>query len=196
MATTFDNHRPQTITKLLQDWHNGDQAAFSVVFERVYNELRRIANNLLSSESKGFGLQATGVVNEVYQSLSRKQEIDWDSRRHFFNVAAKAMRYFIIEEARKNKAQKRGGDMREIQLEESMVLDQQPDPDDLITLDKILNELETSNPVGVRIVELRFFVGCTIEEAANILDLSTATVKRKWDFAKVQLYNRLAGHKK
>ena len=191
MSTSLQNTDPKTITKLLHEWRDGDQDAFSSLIERVYYHLKSIANNLLAKEPRNHGLRATAIVNEAYTSLERISEIEWEDRRHFFNLAGKVMRHCIIEEARKNKAKKRGGPFEDVALEDGLVFGEQPGPDDYLNLDRLLTEMERFNPEGVRIVELRFFVGFTIEETSQLMDISQATVKRKWEVAKSWLFQRM-----
>jgi len=181
---------PKTITLLLRDWQNGNAAAFDQIMERVYSELKGIAGNILA-ERWNPDLGATILVNEAYQALVNRREIEWSDRRHFFNFAAKVMRCQVLEEARRIKAAKRGGDKVQVSFEEHMAANPFEDPDVVILLDELLRSIEHANADAVRIFELRYFVGCTVPETATITGVSPATIKRKYDFVKAWLYTQL-----
>jgi len=190
MPVTDNKSQPKTITLLLQDWQNGNPEAFDQIMEMVYSELKGIAGKILADKSHP-ELGATLLVNEAYQSLVNRRKIEWGDRRHFFNFAAKVMRCQVMEEARRFRAIKRGGNQIQVDLEDHMGARPQEDPDLMILLDELLNELEKANAEAVRIFELRYFIGCTVPETASISDISPATVKRKYDLVKAWIYTRL-----
>lgn len=194
MSDKGDGKSPKTITLLLREWQGGNSQAFDKIMERVYTELKSIAGNILA-EKWNPELGATILVNEAYQALVNRQEIEWSDRRHFFNFAAKVMRCQVLEEARRLKAAKRGGDQIQVSLEEHMGASIHQDPDTMILLDELLKQLEKANPDAVRIFELRYFVGCTVPETASITGVSAATTKRRYDLVKAWLFTRLKENK-
>ncbi len=185
------NHRPRTITELLNAWHQGDQDSFQELIVRVYDVLRAISHQALKGEKKTNGLQTTELVHQAFFSLSQKNEIEWKDRNHFFKVAARAMRRVLITEARKVSTEKRGHGLINLVFEDAMGPSNITSPEKLLLLDQTLLRLSTRDPVMAQIVELRYFIGFSIEETANILDISTPTVKRKWRFARPWLFNRM-----
>lgn len=190
MGTLTKNKKPKTITLLLRQWQNGNTEAFNQIVDRVYAELKGIAGKILS-DRRNPELGATILVNEAYQALVNRNEIEWSDRRHFFNFAAKVMRCQVLESARRQSAVKRGGDQVKVVLEDHMGSHPSDDPDITIFLDQLLTRLEGENEDAVRIFELRYFVGCTVPETAEISGLSQATIKRKYDLVKAWLYARL-----
>ena len=184
------------VTQILIAVQQGQENATEQLFPLVYDELRRLASQRLISERAGQTLQATSLVHEVYLRLvDISRAPSWSSRGHFFAAAAEAMRRILIEEARKRNSQKRGGGQRRISLDEAATL--LPGEDnpaaDLLALDEALANLEVASPEHARLVKLRYFAGLTIEEAANSLDISVATAKRQWVYARSWLYGQLCG---
>jgi RNA polymerase sigma factor (TIGR02999 family) len=174
------------ITQLLIQWRNGDQAALNELLPQVYGELRRLANYYLRQERPGHTLQATALVHEAYLRLVDAKEIDWQNRAHFFGIAAVRMRHILVEYARSRQAAKRGGGEYRLSVSEADERAEEPDVN-LLALDDALQRLEALDPQKARIVELRYFGGLTIEQTAEVLNISPATVKRDWSMARAWL---------
>jgi RNA polymerase sigma factor (TIGR02999 family) len=183
------------ITEVLQQWRNGDHAALDRLTERLYNQLRILAERALGKDWATQSLQPTELVHEAYLRLVDAQTLDWKSRAHFFGVAARLMRQILVDQARTRNAAKRGGGKLKVSIQADDV--EVPDPHaqvvDLIGLDLALHELSTLDRNQGRVVELRFFAGMTVEETAEALGVSTRTVKRDWRLAKAWLRRRLSG---
>jgi RNA polymerase sigma factor (TIGR02999 family) len=178
------------ITALLLDWRGGDLAAFDRLFGLVYQELRHIAHRCLYGERRGHTLNTTALVHEAYLKLVDINEVQWQDRAHFLAVAARAMRRILVSYARKHTAQKRGGRHANVPL--SVVSDLADErAEDVLALDDALDRLGALNERLARTVELRFFGGLTIDEAAEVLGVSRNTVKRDWAKAKAWLYHEL-----
>lgn len=175
------------ITALLADWQQGNQNAVDRLIPLVEDELRKLARQYLARESAGNQLQATELVNEAYLRLVDQARTTWKNRAHFFGIAAQMMRRILMDHARARQAAKRGPDIK-VSLNEQLVgrVDL-----DLLALDEALNELAAQDERQSRIVELRYFVGLSIEETAEVLTLSTSTVKREWRMAKAWLLRYL-----
>jgi RNA polymerase sigma factor (TIGR02999 family) len=157
----------------------------------VYHELRRLAERHLRREAPGHTLQATALVHEAYLRLVDQQQVTWQSRAHFFGVAANLMRQILMQHARAKHAEKRGGQQRKLYLDEAGVIAAGQDLD-LVALDDALNDLAAVAPRQSRVVELRFFGGLSVEETAAVLDISPATVKREWNMAKAWLHREIS----
>src|SRR5229473_5703875 len=179
------------VTQLLIEWSNGDKAALDKLMPLIYDELRRLAHHYMSREHPGHTLQTTAVVNEAYLRLINRQRVRWQNRAHFFAIAAHLMRSILVDHARSYAYAKRGGGARKIALDEAMIVSQQRAAE-VVALDDVLKELADFDPQQSRIVELRFFGGLTIEETAEALDLSPATIKREWNTARAWLYRELS----
>ncbi|HKX31702.1 MAG TPA: sigma-70 family RNA polymerase sigma factor [Blastocatellia bacterium] len=178
------------ITRLLAQWSNGDHAALDELMPLVYDELRRVAIGHLRRERGNFTLQPTALVHEVYLRLTSQQNVDSRSRAQFFSLAATMMRNILVDYARRAKAAKRGGPQYTLSLSQADHLGSGPDVA-LMALDDALTELAAIKPQHSKIVELRFFGGLTIEETAEVLEVSHATVERGWTFARAWLRNAL-----
>ena len=177
------------VTLLLQRVNAGEQRAYSELFNLVYGELRRMAIGRMRMEGRGHTLQPTALVNEACMRLM-EGETDWQNRRHFFGAAAEAMRRVLVDHARRRNAAKRGGGLHRVTLTNLDI--EGPGSDvDLLALEDALQVLERESPRLARLVELRFFAGLSIEEAAAALEVSPATVKRDWSFARAWLLERL-----
>ena len=188
------------VTRLLDQLNNGDVAAEDQLLRVVHDELKRIAASKLAAERPGHTLQTTALVNEAYIRLLGKKElppssgnessentpIKWDSRGHFFAAAAEAMRRILIDNARKKKRLKRGGDNQKVELDQANFAIESSDVD-IESLDRALTKLESQNESHAAVVKLRYFAGMTIEQTAEALGVSAATVKRSWAYAKVWL---------
>jgi RNA polymerase sigma factor (TIGR02999 family) len=182
---------PATITQLLIKWREGDQAALDELASQVYSELRRLARYYLSQERPGHTLQPSDLVHEAYLRLVDEKEIDWQNRAHFFGVAAMRMRHILVEHARSRQAAKRGGGEFRLSLFEADRLTEKRDVN-LLALDEALRRLEALDAQKSRIVELRYFGGLTIEETAEALRISPATVKRDWSLARAWLRSEIS----
>lgn len=176
-------------TSLLRAWGAGDRGALDRLTPIVYEELRRLARSYLKRERPGHSLQATSLVNEAYLRLVDYKHMQWHDRNHFFAVSAQLMRRILVEHARRHNL-KRGGGVQHVELEESAVLGGGR-PADLLALDDALNELARLDPRKAQVVEMRFFGGLSVEEAAGVLKVSPITVMRDWTTAKAWLYREL-----
>lgn len=179
------------VTRLLHIWSDGDEGAFDRLVPLVYGELHRMAIRYLARERAGVSLQATGLVNEVCLRLLGWNPVRWENRGHFFGVSAQMMRRVLVDIARRRRADRRGGDeVVHIPVEDVDLPDREPDTD-LVTLDRVLDELAAKDSRKARIVELRFFGGLSMEEIAKALDISLRTAHNDWAFARAWLYRAL-----
>jgi RNA polymerase sigma factor (TIGR02999 family) len=186
-----DHSRTQEVTGLLLSWRQGDPAALDRLVPLVYDELRRVARGHLQREPPGHSLQATALVHEVYLRLVDVDRMTLESRTHFLAVAARLMRQILVDHARRKRADKRGGGVTMMSLDE--VSPAAPTSSvDVLALDQALDALSSLDVQQCRVVELRFFGGLNIDEAAEALGVSTATVEREWAMAKAWLYQRLS----
>jgi RNA polymerase sigma factor (TIGR02999 family) len=174
------------VSKLLVRWRNGDKSALDKLAPLVHEELRRLARHYLRGERIGHTLQPTALVNEAYMRFVNLREIEWQNKAHFFAIAATIMRRILVDHARGRNYAKRGGAQQRLSLSKADRFANQPDID-LVALDDALIALETMSPQQSRIVELRFFGGLTIEETAEVLGISHATVERDWAVARAWL---------
>jgi RNA polymerase sigma factor (TIGR02999 family) len=183
------------ITRLLRDWQAGSGPALERLIPLVYGELHTLASRYLARERRDHTLQATALVHEAFLKLAGQRPVDWQSRAHFFGIAAKLMRRILVDHARRDGRVKRGGGVTQLSLADVDPPSPQlaVDPVDACALDAALKRLEELDPQQGRVVELRFFGGMTIEEAAEVMGLSPATVKREWALAKAWLYRELTG---
>ena len=178
------------VTRLLVAWGDGDKAAFDRLMPLVHTELRRLARHYMSRERPGHTLQSTALVNEAYLRLVEQEGMRWENRAHFFGIAARLMRQILVEHARSRQATKRGGGQYRLSL--SRVDRRASAPDvDLLALDEALGRLEAVDTQKSRIVELRYFGGLGIEETAEVIGVSPATVKRDWSMARAWLRREL-----
>jgi RNA polymerase sigma factor (TIGR02999 family) len=178
------------VNQLLVEWSAGDQQALEKLLPLIYNELRHLAHNFLYRERPGHTLQTTALVHEAYLKLIDQRDARWQNRAHFFAIAAQAMRRILIDSARKHAAQKRGGPQEKLSLDEAAEVSLESDTK-LLALDEALNALAEIDPQQSRIVELRYFGGLTIEETAEVMNSSPATVKREWAMARAWLHQKL-----
>jgi RNA polymerase sigma-70 factor (ECF subfamily) len=189
-----DNLSPAEITRILHEWQSGSCEALDRLMPLVYNELHALASRQLSREWRHDRLQTTVVVNEAYVKLFGQREVDWQNRGHFFAIAAQLMRRILVDHARHEQREKRGGEAVHVGLDDAMAASSPPvDAVDALALDRALQKLEQLDPDQARIVELRFFGGLTVEETAAVTGVSPATVKREWALAKGWLYRELGG---
>jgi RNA polymerase sigma-70 factor, ECF subfamily len=192
-STSGDNvsSNPGEVTELLIKIHAGDKQAEERLIPLVYSELRGLAAYYLRGERPDHTLQPTALVHEAYMRLTRMENVDWQSRSHFFATAATAMRRILVDHARAQRAEKREGFREAISLDDALVISPGRSPD-LITLDEALDRLVQLDERQSRIVELRFFGGLREEEIAQALGISVRTVKRDWRVAKAWLYDELS----
>jgi RNA polymerase sigma-70 factor (ECF subfamily) len=184
----------QQASVLLRAWSGGDEGALDRLAAIVYPELHRLAHRYMRQERAGHSLQTTALVHEAYVRLVDYRRMDWQNRAHFFAVSSQLMRRILVEHARKHNL-KRGGGIAHVALDEALLAagGTRGEQDNLVALDDALNELGLMDPRKVQVVEMRFFGGLSVEETANVLKISTVTVKRDWRAAKVWLYRRLNG---
>ena len=178
------------VTELLIEWSNGDKAALDKLMPLIHEELRRLAHHYMSHERPGHTLQTTALINEAYLRLVNRKAVHWQNRAHFFAIAATLMRSLLVDHARSHAYAKRGGDARKITIDEAMIVSQERAAE-VVALDDVLKQLAIFDPQQSRIVELRFFGGLTIDETAEVLGLSAATIKREWSTARAWLYREL-----
>ena len=177
------------VTQILGQIEDGDGQAAEKLLPLVYDELRRLAAQKMADEKPGQTLQATALVHEAYVRLVDTERAQhWKSRAHFFGAAANAMRRILVERARQKQAMKRGGDRERVDLAD--LAESTPDLD-LIALDDALDELATRHPEKARLVMLRYFAGCSLEEAAEMIGVSRATAERYWAYARAWLLGKL-----
>jgi len=181
----------QDVTLLLAEWQKGDQRALDRLMPLVYDQLRRIAARYLHSERSGHTLQTTALVHEAYLRLVGENRIQWQGRTHFFGVAATLIRNILVDHARTQKALKRGAGIGKLSLDEAFAVPAENNAA-ILAVDDALRALSKIDPQQGRIVELRFFGGLTIEETAELLQISPSTVKRDWILAKTWIYRALS----
>jgi len=174
------------VTQILQNLKEGKGEASEKLLPLVYDELRRLASRYMRRERPDHTLQATALVHEAYLRLIDQTQADWKDRAHFFGIAARLMRQILVDHAREHNAQKRGGDVTKLSIDEAISFANKNDFD-LVMLDDALKTLASFDPQQSRIVELRFFAGLTIEETAEVIGISSSTVKREWGLAKAWL---------
>jgi RNA polymerase sigma-70 factor, ECF subfamily len=179
------------ITGLLTRWSEGDAQALDLLLPVVYDECRRIAARELRRERVDHTLAPTALVHELYLRLVDQRRATWESRSHFFGVTARLMRRVLVDHARARCAAKRGGSMIFVPLDDSDAVAQDAGVADIIEIDQALERLGTHYPDQVRIVELRYFAGLTVEETAHVLGRSPRTIKREWRMAKAWLHREL-----
>jgi RNA polymerase sigma factor (TIGR02999 family) len=179
------------LTALLIQWSRGDRAALERLLPMIYDECRRIASRQLRHEHREHTLDPTALVHEAYLRLVDQRTATWESRAQFFGVVAQVMRRVLVDYARARTAKKRGGSAVLVSLEAAAAESSDPRVADLVAIDEALGRLATRDPDQVRIIELRFFAGLSVEETAHVLARSPRTVKREWRLAKAWLYQEL-----
>jgi RNA polymerase sigma factor (TIGR02999 family) len=178
------------VTELLRQWSDGRQEALDQLMPQIYAELRRLASSYLRRERPDHTLQATALVHEAFLKLIDQRAVQWQNRAHFFGIAAQAMRRILVDHARAHASGKRGDGQRPVSLDDAHVPTGTPNLD-LLALDEVLTRLAAFDSQQSRVVELRFFGGLTMEETAEVLHISPATVGREWTVAKAWLYAEL-----
>lgn len=182
------------ITQLLRGWRGGDRKALDLLLPVVYKELQRLAHFQLRQERADHTLQSAALVNEAYLRLVGLNPPQWESRTHFFAIAAQLMRQILVDYARRHRAEKRGGGEGTLPLEDATMLSVGKDKDkdiDVVALDEALKALAQMDPRKAQVVELRFFGGLTLEETAEVLKLSAVTVARDWSTARAWLHREM-----
>lgn len=184
------------LTGLLIEWREGDRGALDRLTPLVYDEIRRIAHRYMQREREGHTLQTTALVNEAYLRLAGQQQINWQNRAHFFAVTAQVMRHVLVDHARRRQYVKHGGEAQRIAFDEALatqeaVLMSKPRAVELLALDEALDELAHLDPRKSKVVELRYFGGLSLDETAEVLQVSLMTVRRDWRAAKAWLYQRV-----
>lgn len=177
------------MSMLLRAWSDGDQSALDRLTPIVYDELHRLARRYMKRERPGHSLQTTALVNEAYMRLVDYERMHWQDRAHFFAVSSQLMRRILVDHARRHNL-KRGGGVQYVTLEEAIIVGGDLGPD-MVALDDALNALAQIDPRKVQVVEMRFFGGLSVEETAEVLKVSTITVKRDWRAARAWLYREL-----
>jgi RNA polymerase sigma factor (TIGR02999 family) len=190
-ADSVTDSKVHEITELLRSWRQGDAAALDRLIPLVHGELRRVARAHFRREQPGHTLQATALVHEVYLRLVTLDRITLNDRTHFFAVAARLMRQVLVDHARRKRADKRGGAATMMSLDEVSPVPSTPIVD-VLALDQALDALSSRDARQCRVVELRFFAGLSIDETAEAVGVSTATVEREWTIAKAWLHRRLS----
>ena len=180
------------VTRLLIRLTDGDGDVLGELLPLVYDELRRLAAGYLRRERPGHTLQPTALVHEAYLRMVDQSQVHWQNRAHFLGVAAQMMRRILVDHARGQKAEKRGGDFQKLSLDENIDVSGERAAD-LVALDEALERLAEFDPQKARVVELRFFGGLSVEETAEVLGVSAPTVKRQWRMAKAWLYGQVSG---
>jgi RNA polymerase sigma-70 factor (ECF subfamily) len=184
----------QDVTELLLEWQQGDKCALDKLTPLVYEELRRIAHRYVQRERDGHTLQTTALVNEAYMRLVGGQRIEWQNRAHFFAVTAQVMRHILIDHARRRHYAKRGGEAQQVSFDDAALMSPERAAE-LVALDEALSELARLDARKSRVVELRYFGGLSLEETADVLEVSVMTVRRDWRAAKAWLYRALVGNR-
>ena len=186
------------LTGLLIEWARGDKAALDQLTPLVYDEIRRIAHRYVQHEREGQTLQTTALVHEAYLRLAGSQNVDWQNRAHFFAVTAQVMRHILIDHARRRQYVKHGGEAQRVSIDAATneaALMSQPRAAELLALDEALTELAKIDPRKSRVVELRYFGGLSLEETADVLEISAMTVRRDWRAAKAWLFKAVKSEK-
>ena len=191
----MDAPEREEVTRLLIDWSNGDPVALDQLMPMVYSELRSLASRYLRRERIDHTLQPTALVNEAYLRLVDQRSVRWQNRAHFFGVAAQMMRRILVDHAKSHHRAKRGGGARNVSLDEAIgVTDERAAG--LVALDEALTRLAELDERKSRVVELRYFGGLSVEETAEVLQVSVNTVLRDWKLAKAWLYNQIKKNEK
>lgn len=183
----------ENLTELLRDWRQGDRTALDRLTPLVYDEIRRIAHRYMDRERQGHTLQTTALINEAYLRLLGQQQVNWNSRTHFYAVVAQVMRHVLIDHARSRLYLKRGGEAQRVPFDEATLMSTER-ATELIALDEALNILAELDARKARVIELRYFGGFSLEETAAVLGVSVMTVRRDWRAAKAWLFQQVSQH--
>jgi len=191
---TSPSNSPHELTQLLVAWGNGDEAAREELMPLVYGELHRLAHGYMGKERVDHTLQTSALVNEAYLRLIDQKRVQWQNRAHFFGIAARMMRRILVDYARNRRYAKRGGDAFRVTLDETFIVPEERSAE-ILALDYALNSLAEIDARKGQIVELRFFGGLSIEETAEVLQVSPGTVMRDWTLAKAWLRKEMTSEK-
>jgi RNA polymerase sigma factor (TIGR02999 family) len=181
---------PHRVTQLLQQWSHGDDSALAELTPLVYEELRRLAHHFMEGQRRDHTLQTTALVNEAYLRLADQTDPNWQSRAHFFAVAARGMRQIVVDYARSYQSQKRGGGALKVELDEAVIVSPEQSRE-IVDLHEALERLAALDSRKAQVVELKYFGGLNYDEMAEVLKISRVTVRRDWEFAKLWLYTEL-----
>jgi RNA polymerase sigma factor (TIGR02999 family) len=181
---------PHRVTQLLQQWSHGDDSALADLTPLVYEELRRLAHHYMEGQRPDHTLQTTALVNEAYLRLADQTNPNWQSRAHFFAVAARAMRQILVSYARSQRSQKRGGGALKVELDEAAIVSP-AESQEIVDLHEALERLAALDSRKAQVVELKYFGGLNYDEMAEVLKISRVTVRRDWEFARLWLYTEL-----
>lgn len=184
-------HSQGEITEMLRAWGEGEREVLDSLLPLVYEELHRQAHRYMRRERRNNSLQTTALINEAYLKLVKQKNVRFESRTHFFAIAANLMREILVDHAKTKHRLKRGGVKSDLPLEEALTVVSDEKDFDLIALDQALTRLGEMDAQQARIVELRFFADLTLQETADVMGISTATVKRDWQMAKIWLHHEL-----
>jgi len=187
LEKNLDMTAKEEITELLQDWSDGDEEALGKLTPVLYKELHRMAHRYMRQERPGHTLQTTALINETYLRLINWKNVRWQNRAQFFGISAQLMRKILVDFARSRSYAKRGAGARPISLSENAVRISHSPAQDILALDDALRQLADIDPRKSQIVELRFFGGLSLEETAEVLKISSRTIRREWEVAKVWL---------
>ena len=187
----MEHEPPGEVTQLLHGWRGGDRQALDALLPLVYKELRRVAHFQLRNERQNHTLQSAALVHEAYLRLVGLSRPQWESRTHFFAIAAQLMRQILVDYARRHGAAKRGGSVCKISLDDAMVMARRKDVD-VVALDDALKGLAKIDPRQSRVVELRFFAGLSLEEISEAMEIAPATVQRDWTAARAWLHREIS----
>ncbi|MBC7899720.1 MAG: sigma-70 family RNA polymerase sigma factor [Saprospiraceae bacterium] len=186
-------YQPREITLLLQAWSNGNRKGLDELLPLVYDELHRQAHRFLRRERQNHTLQTTALIHEAYLNLIEQNRVEWQNREHFFAISANMMRRILVNYANARQRKKRGGSAENLELDESFLIPALKTGIDLLALDEALTRLAKMDKRQEQIVELRYFSGLTIDETADVLGVSPATIKRDWKMTKAWLHRELSG---
>lgn len=187
----MEHEPPSEVSLLLQGWRNGDRKALDALLPLVYKELHRLAHFQLRKERPNHTLQSAALVHEAYLRLVGLNPPQWESRTHFFAIAAQLMRQILVDYARRHRAAKRGGGAGNLSLDGAATLSSKKDVD-VLSLDDALEALARIDPRQSRVVELRFFAGLSLEEISEVLEIAPATVQRDWTAARAWLHREIS----
>ena len=187
------DHSPNEISQLLYAWSDGNREALDALLPLVYDELRRQAHRFLRRERQNHTLQTTALIHEAYLKLIEQNRVNWQNRAHFFAISANLMRRILVNYAKAKHRVKRGGVGENLPLDETILIVSDKRELDLLALDEALTCLAKLDERQAQIVELRYFSGLSIEETAEVLDISPVTVKRDWKMTKAWLHRELGG---
>ena len=187
-----DQQTPNEITQMLIELTDGNQEVVNQILPHIYDELKRLASSYLRRERVDHTLQPTALVHEAYMKLIDQKRVQWQNRAHFFGIAAQVMRRILMDNARKHKADKRGGEAEKLPIEEEILVVSHEKSAELIALDDALQTLAEIDEQKAKIVELRYFGGLSIEETAEVMGVSVPTINRQWRMAKAWLYSQIA----